>query len=230
MKKYLILGLVVPALIIAVLYSFRVVHISCRIETNDCSSELQNELASLKGSSLFFTQFETQIAQTISNETIVLRNVEKNLPGTLVITLSQETPRYILRLPEKEYAVYTSGISHQLTENVNPNDYHIFDLSFPIEKILEDTHVRSDYHTQLSAVSLSLYNPPFSLQNSTWKDTPFIEFKLESGVNVFLPIESASEKVAILKQILESSELETLSEPLTEIDLRYKYPVLRTTQ
>lgn len=230
MKKYLILGLGVPAVIIGILYSFRVLHISCRLQEQDCPSQLQNELSSLKGSSLFFTVFESEIPRAISNETMLVSAIEKRLPGTLVVYVTQEKPSYILRTPEKEYAVYTSGVAHELTENVSPNDYHIFELEFPLEKIMEQSHVRSDYHSQLTETSISLYNIPFSLQNSTWKDTQFIQFQLQSGVVVYLPTKSAGEKVEILKQILESSELETLPEQLTEIDLRYKYPVLRTTQ
>ncbi|NCS97929.1 MAG: hypothetical protein GW762_05050 [Candidatus Pacebacteria bacterium] len=229
MKKLSTLSFGISILCVVLLLTFRVSKIVCLVADAHCSQELQDQLQTLAGKSLFLTDFESAISSSITDETVLFVSLQKELPSTLIVSLAQEKPVYILRSDEKNYTVYASGLIHEHKQE-STNDYTVIAVEFPLEKIVENDHVLPKYHDELTKLSLSLYKPSFSLQNSRWIDTETIQLEVSSGIRVYIPFESATQKITILEAILVSPELETVSEPLTEIDLRYKYPVLRTTE
>lgn len=229
MKKTMFLGLIFVALMIVGAIGFRVRTIQCSMGEAACSAEIESQLSTLQGTSLFFTNFETSIPQNIPDETVRYISHQKELPGTLQIKLQQEEPLYALQEGDTFFTVYASGVLQPM-QQIEDSEYHVIELQFPIETISSEGTIDPQKHQTLAEYSLSLYKNQFDLQNSTWIDSKTIQIDLPSGIRVLLPFDEAPQKVAALEAIVASTEIETITEPITEIDLRYKYPVLRTTE
>lgn len=222
-----VLGFV--ALLCVSLVFFRVGTIECQVVDDSCTDEMQSQLDSLKGKSLFLTNFEEAIPQSISDETTLYVSHQKLLPTTLVVSLQKEDPAYLLTSNDTVLTVFASGVAQQMPA-IDKSTHHSIEVSFPLETIISEGKVDTEKHQILSEFAFSLYKTQFDLQNSKWIDSQTIQLDLPSGIRVLLPFEEAPQKVEALEAIVASTEIETITEPITEIDLRYKYPVLRTTE
>ncbi len=224
--------------------SAKVQKVTCFVNDIECSQAEREQLQPLRGMSLFFTNFDHTIPTLITTKTVVFSHSKKQLPGHLIVHLSAENPQYVIQDGQQQYTVYDSGLLLPLSDqpsNTQPkqnnfrqeklkNNPLVMEAKIPLSSVSEENHINPSLHQELKNLSRSLYKSSFGLQNSQLIDTQTILLTIDSGITVYVPLEKTRTHVAELEILLNSNEVRTLPYPLREIDLRYKYPVLRTTE
>lgn len=213
-----------------VLLSLKVSTVTCSINNQTCPETLIDSLEKIKGESLFLTNFDTTIPTLVEDQTIIYTGIAKSLPSTILLTFTTEQPSYLLQSQEKSYIVYQSGLVRSEVPFDTDDTVPSFQLSFPIEKVTQTGSIQPEVHAQMQELNASLYKSGIRLQNSTWETTDEVTLILSTGETVLLSLTDIALQVEKLSILLSSSEIQSLPKEITEIDMRYKFPVLRTAE
>ena len=213
-----------------VLLSLKVSTVTCSINNQTCPETLIDSLEKIKGESLFLTNFDTTIPTLVEDQTIIYTGIAKSLPSTILLTFTTEQPSYLLQSQEKSYIVYQSGLVRSEVPFDTDDSIPSFQLSFPIEKVTQTGSIQPEVHAQMQELNASLYKSGIRLQNSTWETTDEVTLILSTGETVLLSLTDIALQVEKLWILLSSSEIQSLPKEITEIDMRYKFPVLRTAE
>ena len=213
-----------------VLLSLKVSTVTCSINNQTCPETLIDSLEKIKGESLFLTNFDTTIPTLVEDQTIIYTGIAKSLPSTILLTFTTEQPSYLLQSQEKSYIVYQSGLVRSEVPFDTDDTVPSFQLSFPIEKVTQTGSIQPEVHAQMQELNASLYKSGIRLQNSTWETTDEVTLTLSTGETVLLSLTDIALQVEKLSILLSSSEIQSLPKEITEIDMRYKFPVLRTAE
>ena len=213
-----------------VLLSLKVSTVTCSINNQTCPETLIDSLEKIKGESLFLTNFDTTIPTLVEDQTIIYTGIAKSLPSTILLTFTTEQPSYLLQSQEKSYIVYQSGLVRSEVPFDTDDSIPSFQLSFPIEKVTQTGSIQPEVHAQMQELNASLYKSGIRLQNSTWETTDEVTLTLSTGETVLLSLTDIALQVEKLSILLSSSEIQSLPKEITEIDMRYKFPVLRTAE
>lgn len=213
-----------------VLLSLKVSTVTCSINDQTCPETLIDSLEKIKGESLFLTNFDTTIPTLVEDQTIIYTGIAKSLPSTILLTFTTEQPSYLLQSQEKSYIVYQSGLVRSEVPFDTDDSIPSFQLSFPIEKVTQTGSIQPEVHAQMQELNASLYKSGIRLQNSTWETTDEVTLILSTGETVLLSLTDIALQVEKLSILLSSSEIQSLPKEITEIDMRYKFPVLRTAE
>ena len=213
-----------------VLLSLKVSTVTCSINDQTCPETLIDSLEKIKGESLFLTNFDTTIPTLVEDQTIIYTGIAKSLPSTILLTFTTEQPSYLLQSQEKSYIVYQSGLVRSEVPFDTDDSIPSFQLSFPIEKVTQTGSIQPEVHAQMQELNASLYKSGIRLQNSTWETTDEVTLTLSTGETVLLSLTDIALQVEKLSILLSSSEIQSLPKEITEIDMRYKFPVLRTAE
>ena len=213
-----------------VLLSLKVSTVTCSINNQTCPETLIDSLEKIKGESLFLTNFDTTIPTLVEDQTIIYTGIAKSLPSTILLTFTTEQPSYLLQSQEKSYIVYQSGLVRSEVPFDTDDSIPSFQLSFPIEKVTQTGSIQPEVHAQMQELNASLYKSGIGLQSSTWETTDEVTLTLSTGETVLLSLTDIALQVEKLSILLSSSEIQSLPKEITEIDMRYKFPVLRTAE
>ncbi|MGD9129077.1 MAG: hypothetical protein PVJ09_01115 [Candidatus Woesebacteria bacterium] len=201
---------------------------------HDDTKKLVNcqEFESLKGKSLFFTDFEAEpnlkrvFKLDSGNDFFQVKKIKKKLPNTLIIFLSQETPLYRLSFTEQQsYLVSQEG-------EIKLDDSGISLYTIEAGKDLWDTlilnkKVKASFHQfvkELLAVKMD-----FDFQKIQYLNKFRTEIIIDEQLKVILEEKKdPREDIRKLNLILDQLDLNSIDLAIKEIDLRFNYPVLRT--
>ena len=227
LSKFFGILLISATFILSLLFFFRIRVLLCTLNDQPCPEEQRNALASLKGSSLFFTRTDQLVPTLITDPTILLVSETKLLPDTLHLYFSQETPKYAVQIEDHTFAVYESGYLQELATLENESS-KILLITLPQSSKTSAMHLNPEVYQQLLTLTDSLATVHLVPIKTTLIDSQTVELQLEHEIKVFLDLENTGKNVASLSLLLDSAEVKELPEPITEIDLRYTFPVLRT--
>lgn len=213
----------------------RVRTVECTLAATPCPQEVTQQIDAVIGSSLLFTSFEATLPTHITDPTLLVTSIEKRLPETLSVSLSKEQPAYVLTFTNgTAITVYESGVTqqHSSSEDEGENTAAIPQITtnLPLEVVAPNQTMHPKYHAVLTKFSLSLYKNTIKLQNSIWATPQTLVLTLESGVEVLLSFEDAARQLDSVALVLQSSEFRERAATITQIDMRYTYPVLRTNE
>ncbi|MCA9369311.1 MAG: hypothetical protein H6773_01145 [Pseudomonadales bacterium] len=233
MKKNLSLLVLVLIAFAVASYATRVSTIVCIVGERECTESERNQFVPLVGKSLFFTRFDNEIPALLTDQTLIFTSLKKQLPGSIFIILQKEKPVYLLQDEESTvWTVYENGmiVAASAMEQGDTTETLLITTQLPIASVTENSTMLPKYHSELTQFSFSLYKSSLELQNRRWIDANTLELTTKEDINVFMPLENTAQHVRELEAVLNSNEAQTLPKPLREIDLRYKYPVLRTDE
>lgn len=233
-KRILIIAaaLAVVPLSLLILQIFRVEAVECRVSSqSQCPESLSVLLdEALVGQPLFLADFPSLLAgEQFSSQPFTFKSIEKRLPSTATITFELEPLLYLIRTQEGEQVAVGANGSVIPTQNW-PDDTPTVQINESSENIIAADNINLEYHQPLALLINSLYKNQIVFQNITWNSAD--EIRLESPGMPLVIIDSANPDLAIskLQLIINSGKIEALEEPISEIDLRFKMPVLRTHQ
>lgn len=218
---------------------FIVKNIECFYEGALLEKKICNPLSGLFGKSLFFTDLENasefNILSANSNnaETYFVDNIKKELPSTLILNLSTQSPLYRLFYEEKSYLVSSTGQLKQDNPNLGLLNLKLSESSS--SNVIDSNFVKEDEHNFFRDLVVSLQKEKFDVSEINIESEFFVEIKIKNKPRII--VEQSDEityKILQLVVLLEEIDFSTIDSDnidttdIKEIDLRYKLPVIRT--
>ena len=213
-----------------------IANLSCTVGDKPCDPQLENLLQPLVGRAFFITDIHSEIKILLAGNARAITSVKRELPATLSITFAEDPPAYILNTKEAQpIQVSLSGAtsSHAATEE----KLIVFDAA---------SHMTSDFISTnegvvvpirhqvlvgiLQAINNSLGGAQTPSATIIWEDNTKILLKIPEKPLIIISTDSMREKPYALTAILQSQQINTFAEPISEIDARFNLPVLRTQQ
>ncbi|MBU0978289.1 MAG: hypothetical protein ABIJ03_02165 [Patescibacteria group bacterium] len=195
--------------------------IECSLSSGEaCSNQTLVTLNQIKGQPLLFNNLEQKINQLEFTHPVQAQVVSKRLPQTLTLKLTQEPGLY--QVNQSDYLITQSGFVFQSsTQMAVPVDLPqtIFD-----QRILD-----MSVHQSLVKLINSLDRHQIQPEAIGWQSSEEIILKLTNGLEAIVNsdgVETSGEKLDL---ILNSEVLDNLNFNQTQLDLRFKLPVLRKT-
>ena len=206
----------------------RVSHIECKLTQNNCTSELQDRVNILKGTSFFFGNYEKKLEQNNFSESIyILESVKKKFPNTLVITLKQEQVAYSLLLNEETKYIGESGLLLPSQEK----DKKTVQFDWKNEKaVITDNQIIPEYHQKFLSVAQTFKEKSIENVHFIWNSDQEILLELPNQPLFIFDRDTIETQVKKVDTIISAKELEEIAEPILEIDMRFNLPVLRTSR
>lgn len=204
-----------------------VTSVICKQSTGDCTPPTLTILEGLRGSSFFFSDHEALARQKNQGSLpFTTLSIQKQLPGTLIITIREEPSLYKLQVGGVLSAVSNSG---QLL-TVSPSVQAVPTVS--TTTIEDATTIKTvPFHQTIVSILNSLPKK-YITANTT------IEYYSPAEIRLFLPEEPQlimsdpppSYALQHIESLLYTVETATQSQKIKEIDLRFNLPVLRTEE
>jgi hypothetical protein len=211
---------------------FRVKSFTCQLQNDErCPAGLDEQLTVVFGRSLFFTDFNSLLANlNLSGQSFTVTKLRKRLPSSLELILLPEPFFYILRNAnsDEKIAVTAAGMisnSPVIDEQLELVEVYLKDSIW--QEIVDNNQVES-FHQPLSVLLTSLKNNELYFSKIEWQDPSEIRVFTKDKIVIIFDNSLSSTQIKQAKELLSSSELSTLDMEPTELDMRFRLPVLRT--
>lgn len=212
--------LTIIGLMFAAQQVFVIQNIVCRINNQSCPDEVMQKLLYLKGKSLFFTDIHSETTSLLSDESLQIENLKKELPMTLLLDLTSVSKKYQIPLSDNQWVIYDH--TGQSIFSPESDDIPTIEIDFT-----QNSELAASFNVQLVTLVDALHE--FKIKYDTIKQpsSDHVEIFLGQGMLAFVPLENVTQKIAQLKIVLDALESNTIDQSVSNIDLRFKHPVLK---
>lgn len=206
--------------------------VECYLDSNaSCPAELTSLLEQdIINRSFFFTDYENIVARApLASLPFTLSSFKRNLPDKLTLTFKNEPLLYKLVMEDgSSLLIGTEGtIINNATDNNELTQVLVYEDA---ATIFSGNKVTSKLQKPISAIVESLHAQGVSVESVSYQNSQDIRLKLSSSQVAILDDTDPESAIKKLKLILSAPEVTAIDEPIDEIDLRFKMPVLRTSK
>ena len=218
---------------------FSIKNIECRVSTNDkCPDFLVNRLEeNIKGKPIIFTDLELEMTkEPFVSDSFALKGQKKKLPNYIEVVFDHEPIIYLIRTQkddDKTKAVTQSGFiweTENSTKGVPVVDFSQTNQLSEQNKDPFNNKMNEKKHNPIKKIVSSLKKMNLPYQEIVFLSESEILLKIEDSLVAILDDKEVEKSVAELSAILSSPEYLEREEKVEEIDLRFRLPVLRTSQ
>jgi len=214
-------GSLISLLVIAQQTILAVNHIECTLSSGaTCTEQILSTLNQIKGQPLLFNNLEQKISQLEFDHPVQAQVVSKHLPQTLTLQLTQEPGLY--RIDQNDYLITESGFVF------SGSDKEIVTVQFP-QGVFDGQILDMSVHQTVVNLIKSLTEYQIHPKTIIWISSEEIKLKLDNGLEVIVDSVSAQTVGEKLELIMNSEILESFDFDSTQVDLRFRLPVLRKT-
>jgi cell division septal protein FtsQ len=218
----------VPIFLIVVAIAYvtqeKVRAVECELAQAPCSAEIQIALTTLAGKKLFLSDFVAESAYVLqSDPSVQVESVTKHWPATVKIKLQPSQPVYKAYLGAEEVLLATDTgylITKDDISAVEIPKVYINTASVPDKTLMPQL-----LHDRLKLLIHSLAAEKISYQEIEVQTEDRALLILESKI-ALVTLDAPAYDIKRLSLVLKGLEPDKL-ETVREIDLRYKFPVLR---
>lgn len=220
------ISLFIPFLLILSIIGFvgleKITQVECVLQGNSCPPETTQLLDQLRGQKLFFSDLSVVAANALqSNPEVQVESFARVWPTTVKVTLKHSQPVYAVSTQDQNWVVTQDGFLIKTPENVES----IPKVFITDRNLLTNDTLSQQLHERLALLIHSLEA----------EDIPYQEIEVHSEERIILVMDSRnallsldspaydSKRLSLVLKGLEPDKLDTVR----EIDLRYKFPVLR---
>lgn len=205
----------------------RITNVECTVDEKPCDTDFQTKLQKLKGKSFFFSPLEKlSHTEAFSAPTYTLQSIQKRFPGTIELNYSRESAQYAIKIEENTQYIGESG-----TVLPQESDFQQLTVIWNQEASpLSNNSVTDKYHALMLAAALKLQKIPTASPQLLWNSDSEIILKIEKQPNFIFDTQTLETGLKKIDTILQARELAEVEGLITEIDMRYDLPVLRTAQ
>lgn len=200
----------------------KITKIECFLVEAECSPETTLILEQLQRKQFFITDFEVEIAHILqSNPEVQVDSVIRVWPSTLRISLKPSQPVYAVSTNEQSWVATKDGYLIKTQEDTTS----IPQIYFSVSDMLSNDTLSQTLHDRLALLIQSLEAEKISYQEIEVQAQDRVLVILDSKIGL-LSLDSPaydSKRLSLVLKGLEPDKLDTVR----EIDLRYKFPVLR---
>ncbi|MBP7768532.1 hypothetical protein KA082_01730 [Candidatus Woesebacteria bacterium] len=206
-----------------------ITHISCTLDSHECPIEIMNKIAGSEGKRLLGEDHLSRISAELGEHAVTIVSLKKQLPNQLVVVLESQPPAYRLKTKDTEVVVGEKG--NIFTPSQRSQELTITTQQSLSEFTASNTTILPEIHTALFALCSAIQKAGLQVKTINWvdKDTIILIMNTEQ-LQAIVDLQHAAVQVKTLQTLLTSRERAALPKPITEIDLRFKFPVLRTAQ
>lgn len=206
--------------------------IECKLTSGlECPETLVTALNLWQGQPLIIADFSNLITNLDLPPGYTLSNVSKSIPSTLKLIFLEETAIFKITCLDCDGELAIGTHRHLLpnsTGDENNTKLPIFFISLNKQEIIANNQIKSEYFEPTENLAESLYKLGFVFQNGEWVSQSEIRINLNNYPVAIFSHDRVSKQIAILELILKGDTLNQADTKITEIDLRYNMPVLRT--
>ena len=222
-----VVAIVVSAMAVGYFYrTSRVSAVFCVGESGSCPADAQPLLDTLQGKSFFFFDHFSYLEDRLPAQGWQVQSLKKRLPQTLIVELQPLAPVYSFTTnATNNWLVLPSG---QFTpvESVPSGIAHFSIASSEIYQ--EVTHIPQSTHSFLTAVAKKLPSLQIPFSELVVIDPHTLEIVLPNNRRAIIDDSQPVTQLEKLKLVLEQQDLDAWPEPIAIIDMRFRYPVLKT--
>ncbi len=211
-------------------HTFGIKKITCTIDgVENCPDYLQAELNKDLGKSLFQVDIDAQL-QKISRYQPSLHRYQfkQQLPDTIVVNFLPASELYAVKAATQEnlYLVDETGtVINQTNQSTLPI------IQIP-DEMYQSLNLRSnldpDIHQALSSMISQIETKHLQVQKISLINNDEIALELPDQKVAQLSVQGVAAQVDKLAYIVENINVKMVKQPIKTIDLRFKYPVLKT--
>ncbi len=225
---FIIVLLIVALLVAATQLSFPILKINkieCQLNNQECPSELTQEIESLKSKSFFFSSLEKEI-QLLNINLYQLESISKYWPNQINLDFSHKPNSYFINInnQEKTLLVAENGLTQQVDTQQNLPSINIKNWEDPIES----QQVTDELHNLNLNLIRFLAEEKISYLEIDIIGQKQIEILLKNNLVAIVQKDNLESQVIKLAIILEDLDLGAIDLQINTIDLRFKFPVLKT--
>jgi hypothetical protein len=196
------------------------------------TTEICQQLSSLKGKSLFFYNLDQsllfeKILKNEKGQSFQVVEIKKKLPNHLLIYFKQQDPSYRLLVDNDVYLANQQNFISQNDQNFK--DLVIVELSSHYQQQINPPKIRSDLNQTIIKLVTALEEYELSVLSIKLNQTES-QLKIRRGWQYLFDFSSFSPETLAQQVKLIEAELtkQDFASPVKSIDLRFKLPVVKT--
>ncbi len=200
------------------------------MKAESCPDYVQAEWNHFLGKSIFFSPLDKETQKILHDmPSLSSAHIQKKLPHDLEITFDTQNPIYTIQTsPQQFFFVDESGTIVDSTATISgqvlPNIF-ISPQTLPLEL---HQQLSPHIHQHLFALTEFLLTHPLQYTSITLTSLNDLEILLPDGRTAQLRVETAENDAQKLWYVLQSVDFGSFHQPVHQIDVRFKYPVLKT--
>jgi len=204
--------------------------IYCYVDYSSCSPAVTNSLKLLVGQRLIGVDTEEHVQTALQPHAQVrLMRLQKNINGELSIFLEPQEVSFVFLPGKNQTPIPITDQGRLITGDIDSN-WPIFLVTPEFNSELQQAgKIEPQLQSQLLVAlkTLNALSLPYSSILIVDPRTLHIEFVGQPAALV--PLTHAETELYRVREILKAMPTLTIPEPITEVDVRYKLPVLRAT-
>lgn len=208
--------------------------IQCQVNDESCPQFIQAELDELKGTSLFRSAYRDKVS-TIQEvlPSFSAARAERVFPNTLNVHFERAPNEYAFtQVNVSTRVVDSAGIVTAVFQASQSGELQssLPQINAPasfVEALQVNNQVETDLHRAILEIlrAQSRYNLSFA--SLEVKNADEIYLTLPDQKIVIVPVKETASALEKLSQVLKTVDFTRLTEKITVIDIRFKYPVLK---
>jgi len=201
--------------------------VSCQIDGQACPSELIQQLKLIQGKSFLFSPLETHV-RSLDLNLYQLDSISKSWPATVVLKFSRKPNSYLIRTFPQDILLLVSenGLTQPISTEQNLPTIEAYDWVEPIQENCITTRL---HRLNLNLIQL-LASKNISYNNIKIHNSHQIEILLHENLIALAQENELEKQIAKLSIILDELDLNAIDLQINKIDLRFKFPLLKTSQ
>ena len=202
----------------------KIKEVRCQMEEQTCPPELIQKLASIKEKSFLFSPLETHILSLDLN-LHQLESISKSWPDTVTLKFSHKPNSYIIKTPQETLLIAENGLAQPISTEQNLPLIEVSDWPNLIQK----NQLESSLHQLNLDLIRFLAAQDITYQKITIQNRQQIEILLQENLIALAQANQLEEQIIKLTIVLSEIDLNAIDLQINKIDLRYKFPLLKTS-
>lgn len=229
-KILVFIGIVISFILFIIVAQFgpqilKIKKVSCQLNDQTCPPELIQKLSSIEGESFLFLPLETYI-RNLNINLHQLESISKSWPATVSLKFSHKPNSYLIKTsPQNTLLITENGLAQPITTQQNLPLIEAY--SWP------DSIQKDQLEAQLHQLNLDLVRflagQNISYKNIKIKSPQEIEILLQADLVALVQKDQLEKQIIKLAIILSEIDLNAIDLQINRIDLRFKFPLLKTT-
>lgn len=240
LAKHLITHWLIPTALLGVIFGgvvtlhqqLRIEQLACTLDDRPCPTEIVSQLQQTMPQPLLFSDPTPAIQNAIGNEGLLLVSFQKQLPNLLTVRLQSKQVFYQIKILDHpdgtKYLIDDQRhiLSNKTTQSNQPEvEISQQDWQLVVDNVEQPTEVSEQFDSAIKAVL-----PVSEKWQTPVRWAPTIITMQKDNRNVLIDPDNADGSSEKLLLLWEQFDWSSVNSDIIEVDLRYKYPVLRETR
>lgn len=203
----------------------KISHIECTLGEHSCPQKLNEKLNQIQNKSFLFSNIEN-LVENLDLDLYHLIEIKKTWPNSISLSFSKKTSGYILKLEstDEELLIADSGLVY--SDETDNSLTRVRVSNWP--DILVENKINQELHSLIIHILNLLNEHQLTISEIKIISSNQIFIYLDNGLVAIIQKADVNKQIAQLAIVINKLDLNQIDTNIKEIDLRFKFPVLRT--